>query len=951
MSEGFPATRGSTVCPVLVGREGPLALARQHWDRAGTGLGGMLFVAGEAGIGKTRLLGEVAHYVAATGGVAVVGSTFPRDSEVAGGALGELAAALRRCGRATAMAAGDQVMGVLAGGDRAGDEHRRRRMIVTELADALASAVGPEPLLLAIEDLHWADDLTLEVLGRLAPRLQAVPMLVVGTYRSDELFPRVPMREWRTRLLTQRQAAEVRLDRLSLADVTVMAEAIAATALPTSLVGAVFARSDGIPLHAEELLSAPYADELPDTLADAVLARATSLSPEARALAGAASVVGRSFDVDLLAAITGEAPSAIDAGLRELQDHFTIVARDQLDQPGTYDFRHALIRDTLYLDLAPLRRRELHRLAAAAAFTAGRSDAYLSDQYERAAQPRSAYLHALAGAEQATGLSAHREAVELLRRAQRTMPVEVPAPDRAVLLSRLAAALTATDDNAAAAAAYEEAYRMFRDLGDEAAAASLVPAWVAVRHLLGAALEDRVAALTKGLDRLGAAAAEDGARVVDARVRLLAGLSAAYMLDRRLEPALDYGQQARAMGASGAVLINTDVTVGSVLVFAGGTAEGWSLLEAATRQAIEDRMEAEAARGFRMLGTSASVVVEYPRALAWLRDGLAYSARTERWNDHHYMAAHLAHVQWATGDWEAAGRQAWQALADGGDGVTTRVTALHVLGYLAFGRGDTAAAEQHLAVALELGEQMNELQRLSPALWGQAEAARLAGDNEAAVRWCERGFAASAGAGDAAYLFPFLVTGVRAQLCRRDVTAAREWAARVEPLLRMRAIPGTLPAIEHARGLLHLADGHTGKARVALAAAAAAWRESDRFWEGTQALFDLAQCAQRSRRPAEAAALLADARARAGAAGALALSDGAPVAAPVVAEVLSAREVEVAQLVATGATNREIAAALRIAPKTVAAHIEHILAKLGAARRAEIAAWVTARPVSGLPAK
>ena len=239
--------------------------------------------------------------------------------------------------------------------------------------------------------------------------------------------------------------------------------------------------------------------------------------------------------------------------------------------------------------------------------------------------------------------------------------------------------------------------------------------------------------------------------------------------------------------------------------------------------------------------------------------------------------------------------------------------------------------------ALTLGEQMNEIQRLSPALWGLAEAARLAGDSDAAVRWCERGYSISAGNGDAAYLFPFLVTGVRVWLSRRDVTAAREWVARVEPLLRKRAIPGTMPAIDHAHGLLHLADGHTGKAREALAAAAAAWRQADRFWEGTQALLDLARCAQRSRRPAEAAARMAEANGRSSAAGALALMDGAPVAAPAVAEVLSAREVEVAQLVATGATNRDIAATLRIAPKTVAAHIEHILAKLGAARRAEIA--------------
>ena len=93
--------------------------------------------------------------------------------------------------------------------------------------------------------------------------------------------------------------------------------------------------------------------------------------------------------------------------------------------------------------------------------------------------------------------------------------------------------------------------------------------------------------------------------------------------------------------------------------------------------------EAEAARGYRMLGTSASVLVEYARAERWLREGIEYAERVELWNDRHYMAAHLAHVLWATGRWDEAAELARQALADGRGGITTRNTALHVLGYVA----------------------------------------------------------------------------------------------------------------------------------------------------------------------------------------------------------------------------------------------------------------------------
>src|SRR6185312_12871880 len=106
-----------------------------------------------------------------------------------------------------------------------------------------------------------------------------------------------------------------------------------------------------------------------------------------------------------------------------------------------------------------------------------------------------------------------------------------------------------------------------------------------------------------------------------------------------------------------------------------------------------------AARGYRMLGSSASVLVEYDSALRWLGEGIAYADRTERFNDLHYMCAHLGHTLWAVGNWKAAEREAQRAFADGGGGVTTRIVALHVLGFLAFGRGDWAAAGRHLEEA------------------------------------------------------------------------------------------------------------------------------------------------------------------------------------------------------------------------------------------------------------
>src|SRR6185295_10175560 len=311
----------------------------------------------------------------------------------------------------------------------------------------------------------------------------------------------------------------------------------------------------------------------------------------------------------------------------------------------------------------------------------------------------------------------------------------------------------------------------------------------------------------------------------------------------------------------------------------------------------------------------------------WLPEGIAYAERVEQFNDRNYLTAHLGHVLWATGDWTGAEAAARQALADGG-GITTRITALHVLGFVAMGRGAPATAVEHLGEAAALGAGMRELQRVSPAWWGLAEVALQSGDRDTAIERCEEGYEASARVRDAAYLYPYVLTGVRAHLARSGSTAAREWLKRSGDLIEERGIPGTLGALVHAKGLVHLHEGQTGKARDELGRAASFWQGRRRFWEGTAALVDQARCASRSRRPTEAAAFMTEARTAYAQRGApipayLSLHDpsrnppplaGDPSVLPTSSvlsassalSVLSARELEVARLVAAGMTNREI---------------------------------------------
>jgi DNA-binding CsgD family transcriptional regulator len=427
-------------------------------------------------------------------------------------------------------------------------------------------------------------------------------------------------------------------------------------------------------------------------------------------------------------------------------------------------------------------------------------------------------------------------------------------------------------------------------------------------------------------------------------------MAAAYLLDDRLDEAITHGELGRVesqrIGDEEAAL-NAAATLGTVLVRTGRMDEGWQLLEDTIARACGTQQEAEAARGYRLIGSAASELVEYDRGERWLADGIRYAERAELWNHRHFMASHLGHVQWATGRWDAATQTAQQALADGRGGITTRITAQYVLGFLAMGRADWEAADALLQEALAQGEQLAELNRLSPPLWGLAEAARCRGDCGTAVTLCERGYQASADVTDAAYLYPYLLTGVRAHLAQGDIDAAENWSDRVGAVLTARAIPGTLPAISHGRGLILLACGDVSAARQALESASESWQARHRFWEGTWSRLDLAQAAARARRRGEAAVLVDEARILADAVGAITVIDAADQLTASFDHTrqaepwypLTAREFEIAQLIATGLTNRQIAGQLVLAPKTISAHVTHILTKLGAARRAEIAAW------------
>jgi DNA-binding CsgD family transcriptional regulator len=277
------------------------------------------------------------------------------------------------------------------------------------------------------------------------------------------------------------------------------------------------------------------------------------------------------------------------------------------------------------------------------------------------------------------------------------------------------------------------------------------------------------------------------------------------------------------------------------------------------------------------------------------------------------------------------------------------ITARCAVGYVALGRGALNAAETELGAALAVGEESGMIDFILPPLWGLAEAALLADQPERAAAHCRRALELARATGERALLVPFVVTGVRAEQAAGRPSAAGAWLDACAAHLA--ALPVVAqPALDHGRGLAAMASGSTGIARVALEAAVRGWTDRGRIWEATWARLDLAECLGRLNRFADSADLSVEVRAIASRLDSRVLAERAesilrnarahvPLDEPW--RPLTIREFEVARLIGEGMTNAEIADALDIAPKTASSHVEHILAKLGASRRAEIATWAS----------
>ena len=949
-------------CPLLIGRDDLLELADRRLDDVVAGRGQFLLVAGEAGIGKTRFLDAIDQKASERGFVSSWGLVAPQDSDVPAASILDLARTMLR--QPTFAELGRDLLALRDATVEAG--HLRRQLVMDVVDRILAALTGPS--LLGFDDLQWADDLSLELIGELARRSRDRQLLLCGGYRTDEAPSGTSLRDWRSRLLTQRIAEEVRLTPLTWADTALVSTLVLDTGLPAprGVVDAVYERTDGIPLHIEELLGALDADTrangfaireatVPDTIEDAVLARLSHRSPEAQAVARAGAIIGRCFVPEVLAGVLDVAPEAIEVPLQELIDNFI------LEPPGArglIDFRHQLLRDAIYRSVPVGDRRRFHaRAAEFGAGLEGQSEIHASLHFERAGLRPQAFEAALAGAREAACLSAHREAFELYRRAVDNMPADLGPAERAVILQSYGIEAEAIEENAIAEQAATDAAAAFRAAGEPVLAIGAMAATFSPARRNARPVSERLAfvnGLLDELDRLPRTPETDGVR---SELSVYAGITytdahaipdahRAFALTRSL------GEQ---LGDEDLVLVAD--WKDAIADFVDGRVDaGLAAVGRVALAAERAGYESTGVSAFRDASTMSMLAMDYAGAARWIQSGLRYADSIEQSHCAHVMSATSAIVSWATADWEQSAIQARQAVADHGCRRASEM-ARWALGYVALGRGDFAVATAELSEAFQFGAQSEAIDLILPPLWGLAETALLGGDPRRAVELCQEAESRTRAANERILFAPFTVTGIRALQAGGEPAMAARWLDACTRILQ--PVPTVADAaLEHGRGLVALADGATGVSRKALEAAARDWDAKGRTWEAAWARLDLAHCHIRSNRFADALPLVVEVRTLASRLDSRPLADRADalqrmargrVSVEEPWRPLTVREFAVARLVSEGRTNAEIAESLGIAPKTASSHVEHILAKLGASRRTEIAAWASSVERSPAP--
>ncbi|MEK6227413.1 MAG: AAA family ATPase [Chloroflexota bacterium] len=948
------------LCPVLIGREAEVgqldALLRESLE----GHGHTVLVSGEAGVGKTAMLHRFLQQARTEGARVLSGECTEIDARRPFGPFMDVA---RAANRVASLPTADK--------ETAGADRYRLYSAFTSLLGDLARE---RPTVIVIEDLHWADEASLELFPHLARKLRDVPLLLVGTYRSDELHRRHPLRPVLAELGRSRVADDIALRRLSEDGVAdFLREAMRLERPPTpEFRRAIFETCEGNPLFMEEVLRAlvergdveyregswrrtkEVADiAIPDTLRDAVLERFTTLPAETQSVLRYAAVIGQDFDFDLLLRVTGSEDADLVGALRASIDAQLIVERADEEGTDRYSFRHALTRESILLDLLKRERRRVHAIVGEAIESRAGDDAAahaeeLAYHFDEAGDRERAFRYHDLAARESYRLFAFARAARHFERTVELAGDDEPALGDLQLRLADSAHLAAMARHALRAA--EEARRWFEEAGDTRGAGLALTGIATYRWNIGE---------TRG----ARSAAEDAVRLLKplGKSQELAGAYAqvarlAY-LDLDFSTAVEWGQPAVDMAREQLALsIEADslITLGSADGQLGRI-QGVARLREGIDLASAHDMVGVAMRGYHNLWISLYATGSSGVEVRPLYEEMFAYARRHGYRTDILLGDEASYV-FASGDWDAAlrlvqetrGESVWTAqlqvlesfIVAGREGpersvplldvprrvfrdasASHRIFGTSILGRVTLLAGDARATLEYLdGIAADVGRGLFPAPEIDEAAVCALAAAIAQEDSVALDRWLEVALADEAGArrvtvrasrafaqaerdAKEGSLDPSItLLGESAEFFRQSLLQFGETLARrrrIELLLRRNAL------------------GDRDAAQAELGAILPYWRKAKATW----------YLGQLERWAADLGLVF-------------------PVEAPAAAvsptrtrTQLTAREREVAALVASGLSNKEIAEKLVISERTAEGHVERILGKLEFRSRSQIASW------------